>query len=1761
MIFSKDMDNLKIYKRPMYLPTLETDKTAPNKKTESVIYLLTPSRNSSVSLMKHPMTVNRTRYQSYYIEKDLTYFINSKVLMSDNLDESAYITEGSIFDNLIISGFEKDTAIIKQSLTPDIYADLVKQLKCYDEIPVLNIIVGEFPERDGFFCMRFNTMNDKQYIYVDIPRFVGGVDTTESSVYQIYIQRVFNFIVKALVINKFRDTVNTGIPAIVADAITGAETKEGNWGRYLFSKDYQEDSDYVTVIDMNFSTFWKLVEVNDYKAILNLIRTKFPEATIDDIIFGNPVTYEAATPITMDNLGDKFKYATTTKFKRKISTTLNSIKRSLEKIGTSFQITMNLPMVGSSSIGASSESVSDDVLNGLIEGEDYIPLGEGVVMFLSEDAKYDVQLKKLLYKDRIRKTSQIQAINKQIKKDVPEIKYAFPELKNYYKKNLFVDLYFYNQTFFKNNTWYQKKGFDLYLDLLNRLVNDSRIEAAGYRKKTIFIPINDWNRKDASRMWLYRESINPVSIIYELMMRNPQKVKQTFKDTDIIFFGESSIFKMNFMEMKDNTEIKKLANKFRNFIVKITSNERFDPTDVDVDTSTTMSPEAIKADLYDKFETTQGIDLTGKELQNKNQVKDLTNAINKANGYKDSQKVKEEEIAKSVYDYNSIVDKKNPPKEEKKEDETKGVSIGQDPQKAEEFDDDLAAIATKFSAYADKMPDTDAAIDSMELDVDLKDIINQIDAEADPGIKLSTTRAARFNKLADEFLNKKVNDISVKDILSKNQSQNTIEPISLNIATPNDDWNNLTYVNFDKNYDLDADIVKCFNHFTTTSLPMGIIDMTTEDNSTSEDRIKTYITKYEDFNGKRHTIRLDIPIPIDNRFLLRGNAKTIATQFLNMPILKTDLGTAQIISNYQKIYVRRYNDGNGRSNPVASALIKALTKYEGRKLKISFGDNTKICNKYQLPIDYIDIASKINSIESKNVKIYFNQDEIRADYPGQIYENKGVPYGVMKSSESGELNILYYDDNTHSMIAQSIIDVIYSEDKEFFELYSSIKPSVATTYSRCKILGTLIPLIVVVAYVDGLEKVLNKAKITYHWTDKLKAEDRFKNNDWIKFSDGYLVYELNYSACMLLGGLKDCPTDMYSISDVNNKRMYIEFLDLFGGRSRADGIDNFNDCLIDPITKEVMEYYNLPTEFVEVLLYTNALLADNKFIRHTDTSSRRIRRAEMVAAYTYEALSEAYGAWAIQIKRGRKDAEFKVKQSAVIDKLLQSPISQDDSVNNALGAIEETNNISFKGKAGLNKDRAYSLDKRTYDDSMLNVLGASTAFSGNVGIGRISTINMNVDNARGYIKQIDSDTSKMNTANTLTATEAMIPFEVNRDDNTRVSMSFVQTAKHQVRTEKSDPLLVTSGIDEALPYITTDTFAFKAKKSGKILEIKPDEYVFIEYDDGTKDYVSLKEEIKKNSDGGYFVPVQLIIDPKLKEGSKIKANQIIAYDSKSFGNNLGESDNIAYLAGDLTKVAIINTDEGFEDSGVVTEKLSKELTTQVIYEFDHIVEKDAIVYSMAKIGDYVNVGDPLFIWQDSYEDEDASVILRVMGQNAIETSELGRKTIKSETTGTVVGIKIYRTCDFDGMSPDVKKIVKQYEAPIVELKKKFDEQGISSTTLPATYPLPAVGKLKKADDALYIAFYVQHDDVVGVGDKIVYFAANKAVIRTVIPDELSPYTDFRPNEQVSAFVSVVSINKRMVTSTLVNGALNKLMIELDRKCKGMAGIPFDDSTI
>ena len=290
----------------------------------------------------------------------------------------------------------------------------------------------------------------------------------------------------------------------------------------------------------------------------------------------------------------------------------------------------------------------------------------------------------------------------------------------------------------------------------------------------------------------------------------------------------------------------------------------------------------------------------------------------------------------------------------------------------------------------------------------------------------------------------------------------------------------------------------------------------------------------------------------------------------------------------------------------------------------------------------------------------------------------------------------------------------------------------------------------------------------------------------------------------------------------------------------------------------------------------------------------------------------------------------------------------------------------------MNVARGYTINTRGYDDSMLNLLGMDTGFSGNVGINRQATINANVEGGRGFVKTIDGDTSKLSVASSFTMTEALTPLGSTHDDPPRTLMTYVQTSKHMVRCDTNDPMLVTTGADEALPYISSDIFAYKAKQDGKVVEIVNEgfgkkNYMVIEYKDGKHEFINLSEEIKKNSDGGYFVPLKL--DTDMTVGKTFKAGEVLAYDKLSFSKSLGESGNLAANIGTLAKVAIINTDEGFEDSAAVTESFANKIGTDVIQGIETKIDCGSNIYVYKNVGDRVMEGDTLFSFQEDFDDD------------------------------------------------------------------------------------------------------------------------------------------------------------------------------------------------
>lgn len=1408
-----------------------------------------------------------------------------------------------------------------------------------------------------------------------------------------------------------------------------------------------------------------------------------------------------------------------------------------EKIAADSQV--QIPAAGTA-VGGGNAPKSESVLQQYqIDENDYIDCGN-YMMILSEDSKYNTTIRGLLYKDRLKKDKDLISLYSSIKNDNPQITKTFVNLARYKGLNVYVDMAYYNQSFAKNNKYKGEKAIAIYTELLKRYINNSMYIENGYKRQTIFIPVLDWCPDAGFKPWLFKNSINPISAIYRLIVSDPGALLDIFGDRDVVFCGTNNYFKINFTNTHDNLKLKFLELIKKLIALGQTGQIEEDP----MDEPTGDSPKAIAYDIADKLEKSQNISITKMQFTGTNNGAknpyDTTKPLN----------VKSKAIA-TPPSASDVKDLNEPERDKEKE----KVSDGKDVSKSV-VEKEKEKLANEIIDAANNSTSVDDAMEKLDGDY-VKKLIASIADEENPS--MNKARSARMTAVHDKFIEKQIRGKSIKDMLDP-QKNNTEEPIpetALPIASINPEWKKMQYMNFDKLYDMDADIIRILESMSTWSLPIAIREVSVQDDSTSEDYLDLWTVNCEDSYGKRFSLIFDVPKFVNNnKYLrLRGNDKTIESQITLIPVLKTDDDAAQIVSNYKKIFVRRYNMVAGKSCIVCDRIVRALRKYKGNKITVYEGDNSKVCRKYDLPIQYVDLASVYDKIETPEHIIYFNQDEIRERY--KVDDSKGIPFAVYKNSmDSSKWTVIY---NTDGNIDHDIYSIIMQGDKEFVDICDTIPRASKYCYTKASILNSAIPLIVILGYHVGLTNVLNRQHINYSFKEKLDKYERTDvNKDWIKFSDGYLVYDNNIETSILLNGLKECPTESYSVANADDKSMYVDFLGEFCERIKADGLDNFYDCMIDPITKEALEHYKLPTDYIGCLLYANDLLADNKFVNHTTITSRRLRREEIVAGYVYQALTDSYGTYAMQNKHMRTGTPMTIKRTAVIDKFMMDPTEKDLSINNMLSDVESTNSVSAKGLVGMNSERSYSLDKRIYDESMLNVLGMSTGFAGNVGITRQATLDMNVSGKRGYIENTVSDSSELNDVKTLTATEAVSPFCTTHNDPFRSAMTFIQKSKHAMRCYDEDPLLVTNGADEALPYMSSDIFAHKAKGKGKVAELVPDQYMIIEYSDGTpNECINLSTTIEKNSDGGFFIPLKL--DTDLKVGSTVKEGQIVAYDHLSIGNTLGESGNLAYKAGTLAKVAIPVTDEGYEDSAIISDRLSKAMSCDIIKVRSVTLDKNTNIYDVVPVGSHIEEGDQLMVWQTPYDSEDLEILQRNLAGDSEELSALGRNPVKAECTGTLIGMRLYRCVELNELSPSLRKLFNAYEKPINEKKKVMESKGIPTYNLPPTYKLSPTGKLKHCEDGILIEFCQQYTDVPAIGDKIVWQDANKGVNKGIFPVGKEPYTALRPNEVIDGFITTTSINGRMVCSIGQYGALAKLMVELDRTCKDMLGIKYDDS--
>lgn len=655
------------------------------------------------------------------------------------------------------------------------------------------------------------------------------------------------------------------------------------------------------------------------------------------------------------------------------------------------------------------------------------------------------------------------------------------------------------------------------------------------------------------------------------------------------------------------------------------------------------------------------------------------------------------------------------------------------------------------------------------------ELINKI-ADEIKVVKVPKSASTKRDELLKEKQKEiKINGRDINSILSAKESLDNpipVNDVSASVDTTNPNITKIRYANFDKVYNekyLEKDIINNILQMNNAQIKVFVRDIKVEDTSNELNAKQTYTVLLEDEYRVRHTLTFDIPKFIDNKFLyLNGNRKVINRQLFFKPIIKIEEDTVQVVSNYNKIFLRRY----GKKLSVKTEKFRKLIEGEVKGIKVKAGNNLKANNKFETTIEYDELSKSYDYIKVANVELFFNQEEV---YDKAASLGLKIPDDKMLIGFEDKNKTVLVDRKTQMIDGKDIIDYIMDKTSdEAKSLFDSTTTGKKFLYSRATIMARQVPLILLLSYCEGLTTVLRKAEIKHYFTDK---RPRISNDEGVvQFSNGYLVYEkYPFENSLLMNAFADIPTKGFTYEDFDNKETYVLIFEaMFNQRNLASAFDNFYDFMIDPITKEILQDLDYPTEFVDVMIYANRLLADNSYTNENDMSLYRVRSNELVSVYLYKAITKAYGDYR-RTAYNNNPKKISIRKDAILKDVLMAQTIEDYSTLNPVVELEKSRVISAKGPSGLNLAQAYTMDKRGYDKTMIGTIGISTSPDSNVGVVRQLTKEPNITSVRGYIK-VEEDLDKVKDANLFSPAELLSPLGASRDDSSRTAINNIAVA-------------------------------------------------------------------------------------------------------------------------------------------------------------------------------------------------------------------------------------------------------------------------------------------------------------------------------------------------------------------------------------------------
>lgn len=1305
-----------------------------------------------------------------------------------------------------------------------------------------------------------------------------------------------------------------------------------------------------------------------------------------------------------------------------------------------------------------------------------------------------------MYRRRI--TEKRKEIYKKIQNDVPYVHPYRPLAINKNElRNIFIDLSEYVNIFFTTMRKVSPKKYVENYWTFFKSVLKSYDYLDNYHTKMMLININEFKFEKNIVKNLY----NPMYMFYYTLFRYPNLLSDM--DIDFYFYSDRKVLKYN--PAKNGTG-KEVYQQYKILMKRIASTANFEIDDKEV------IKDEVTENAIEKY-----ADIVDPPVRN--QFTFIPDNAGNDNSIKERIVQKVDNVRKEVDVVLAGIN----------EDESEEVN----PEDLKELID--TKVENEINA-------------DREL---IKDIYNQTSRQIVPTAPVLSAR--------DKMLKEKQKDIVIKGTtiadIQKVKAEHVPIPekdVSSSVHTTNKNMTHLKFQNFEKAYNenvMPQDIVNAILSLNNKSIPLFVRDIKVEDTSDELNYKETYTILLEDVNRQRHTVKVDIPKFLEDKFLyIGGNKKIIKKQSILLPVTKTDADTVQIVTNYNKMFIRRVDT---KSVSSVERFKKVLKDSDDLKRFFVFGSTITTNVDYVTTIEYDELSKIFITFKTDNCTIFFSQKE--AEEYREEHRIQNIANAMFIGEENGKPIYINTDDQLSLVGHKTIVDIILSHLPDaIIKKYAGTHAPKRLMYTKVKVMDQDMPVIMLICFWEGFSEVLKKADVKYT-VSETQPKTLGTNENVLRFKNCWITYEETVGQSLLLNGLRIIDTTQYDLSEMDTMEPYVRYFEkIFGKATIGNALQNFYEFSIDPITLEILKDINLPTDIVSLMIYAVNLLQDSQFVPEINQGLSRIRSNEIVPAILYEALAKNY----INYKNSNGKKKFAIPQDIVIKNLIGLKTVEDYSTLNPVLEMEMTHGVSNKGFRGVNLDEAYTMKKRAYDSSMTGIIAPSSSPDGSVGVNKVLTMEPSITSVRGYVDIKSDRLDELKDVNLFSPGELSIPLGATRDDPTRLGHANKQS-KHVIPVKDSSPVLMSNGFEEVCRFKLSSDFVVNADEDGEVIEKDEKRQIMIvKYKSGKYKAVNIGKSIVKNGGGGFFLSNQL--ESPLNVGDKFKKNDCLAYHKNFFTSD--KFNDTRMNMGTLAKVALMSTYQTFQDATFISQRLADAAATEICFMKQAVIGKNSNVTFMIEEGRNINVGDPLIQFDTSYNDNELNELLAAIGNDQVKDKimEEAKNTIKSKYSGVVESIEIYATVPLEEMSPSLRAICSKYYKKISSrnaLLEKYDPESKNSVVKcgilckEPNHQIEAnkygVIKGQNVEDSILINFYIKHMEPLEIGSKIANFTALKNTIGEIVPEGYEPYSSFRPDEVVDTMIASNAILKRMTPSITLTVLGNKCVIELKNRLK------------